>query len=68
VKGVGRFTADGLLLLGLRRPDVWPPTWSFNAPSSGRSVKSTRSNTRGAAKIESRHRKSSRAVRHLTKP
>jgi DNA-3-methyladenine glycosylase II len=24
VKGVGRFTADGVLLLALRRPDVWP--------------------------------------------
>jgi DNA-3-methyladenine glycosylase II len=24
VKGVGRFTADGVLMLSLRRPDVWP--------------------------------------------
>jgi DNA-3-methyladenine glycosylase II len=24
VKGVGRFTADGVLLLVLHRPDVWP--------------------------------------------
>jgi DNA-3-methyladenine glycosylase II len=24
-KGVGRFTADGVLMLALRRPDVWPP-------------------------------------------
>ncbi len=24
VKGVGRFTADGALMLALRRPDVWP--------------------------------------------
>jgi DNA-3-methyladenine glycosylase II len=24
VKGVGRFTADGVLMLALRRPDVWP--------------------------------------------
>jgi DNA-3-methyladenine glycosylase II len=24
VKGAGRFTADGVLLLALRRPDVWP--------------------------------------------
>ena len=24
VKGVGRFTADGVLVLALRRPDVWP--------------------------------------------
>jgi DNA-3-methyladenine glycosylase II len=24
VKGIGRFTADGVLLLALRRPDVWP--------------------------------------------
>jgi DNA-3-methyladenine glycosylase II len=23
-KGVGRFTADGVLMLALRRPDVWP--------------------------------------------
>lgn len=24
VKGVGRFTAEGVLMLALRRPDVWP--------------------------------------------
>jgi DNA-3-methyladenine glycosylase II len=24
VKGVGRFTADGVLMLAMRRPDVWP--------------------------------------------
>jgi DNA-3-methyladenine glycosylase II len=24
VKGIGRFTADGVLMLALRRPDVWP--------------------------------------------
>src|SRR5262245_6807510 len=24
VKGVGRFTADGVLMLALRRPDIWP--------------------------------------------
>jgi len=24
VKGVGRFTADGVPMLALRRPDVWP--------------------------------------------
>jgi DNA-3-methyladenine glycosylase II len=24
VKGVGRFTADGVLMLSLRRPDIWP--------------------------------------------
>jgi DNA-3-methyladenine glycosylase II len=24
VKGVGRFTPDGVLMLALRRPDVWP--------------------------------------------
>jgi DNA-3-methyladenine glycosylase II len=24
IKGVGRFTADGVLLLTLRRPDIWP--------------------------------------------
>jgi DNA-3-methyladenine glycosylase II len=24
VKGVGRFTADGVLMLALQRPDVWP--------------------------------------------
>jgi DNA-3-methyladenine glycosylase II len=24
VKGVGRFTADGVLMLTLRRPDIWP--------------------------------------------
>lgn len=24
VKGVGRYTADGVLMLALRRPDIWP--------------------------------------------
>jgi DNA-3-methyladenine glycosylase II len=24
VKGVGRFTADGVLMLAMRRPDIWP--------------------------------------------
>jgi DNA-3-methyladenine glycosylase II len=42
-KGVGRFTADGVLLLALRRPDVWPAgdlalrraaarVWTLDAP------------------------------------
>ena len=45
VKGVGRFTADGVLMLALRRPDVWPAAdlafrraveriWSLDAPAS----------------------------------
>lgn len=45
VKGVGRFTADGVLMLALRRPDVWPAadlalrraverTWALDAPAS----------------------------------
>jgi DNA-3-methyladenine glycosylase II len=45
VKGVGRFTADGVLMLALRRPDVWPAadlalrraverTWGLAAPAS----------------------------------
>jgi DNA-3-methyladenine glycosylase II len=45
VKGVGRFTADGVLMLALRRPDVWPAgdlalrraverTWRLRAPAS----------------------------------
>jgi DNA-3-methyladenine glycosylase II len=45
VKGVGRFTADGVLMLALRRPDVWPAadlalrraverTWGLDAPVS----------------------------------
>jgi DNA-3-methyladenine glycosylase II len=45
VKGVGRFTADGVLLLALRRPDVWPAAdlalrravarvWELEAPVS----------------------------------
>jgi DNA-3-methyladenine glycosylase II len=45
VKGVGRFTADGVLLLALRRPDVWPAAdlalrravervWGLTAPAS----------------------------------
>ena len=45
VKGVGRFTADGVLMLALRRPDVWPAAdlalrraveevWKLDAPAS----------------------------------
>jgi DNA-3-methyladenine glycosylase II len=45
VKGVGRFTADGVLMLSLRRPDVWPAAdlalrravervWSLDPPAS----------------------------------
>jgi DNA-3-methyladenine glycosylase II len=45
VKGVGRFTADGVLMLALRRPDVWPAAdlalrraveriWGLNPPAS----------------------------------
>jgi DNA-3-methyladenine glycosylase II len=45
VKGVGRFTADGVLMLALRRPDVWPAadlalrraverTWGLEPPAS----------------------------------
>src|SRR4051812_35666052 len=45
VKGVGRFTADGVLMLALRRPDVWPAAdlalrraaerfWGLPAPAS----------------------------------
>lgn len=45
VKGVGRFTADGVLLLSLRRPDIWPAAdlafrravervWELEAPAS----------------------------------
>jgi DNA-3-methyladenine glycosylase II len=45
VKGVGRFTADGILMLALRRPDVWPAAdlalrravervWGLEAPAS----------------------------------
>jgi DNA-3-methyladenine glycosylase II len=45
VKGVGRFTADGVLLLALRRRDIWPAAdlalrravarvWSLDAPPS----------------------------------
>jgi DNA-3-methyladenine glycosylase II len=45
VKGVGRFTADGVLLLALRRQDVWPAAdlglrraaarvWGLGAPVS----------------------------------
>ena len=36
VKGVGRFTADGVLMLALRRPDVWPAAdLRYGARSSG---------------------------------
>jgi DNA-3-methyladenine glycosylase II len=45
VKGVGRFTADGVLMLALRRPDVWPAAdlalrravervWELDPPTS----------------------------------
>jgi DNA-3-methyladenine glycosylase II len=45
VKGVGRFTAEGVLMLALRRPDVWPAAdlalrravervWGLAAPAS----------------------------------
>jgi DNA-3-methyladenine glycosylase II len=45
VKGVGRFTADGVLMLALRRPDIWPSAdlalrraverlWGLEAPAS----------------------------------
>lgn len=45
VKGVGRFTADGVLMLALRRPDVWPAAdlafrhaveriWQLDRPAS----------------------------------
>ncbi|MDX6570224.1 MAG: DNA-3-methyladenine glycosylase [Gaiellales bacterium] len=45
VKGVGRFTADGVLMLAMRRPDVWPAAdlalrraveriWALDAPAS----------------------------------
>jgi DNA-3-methyladenine glycosylase II len=49
VKGVGRFTADGVLMLALRRPDVWPAadlalrrsverTWGLDPPASVQQV------------------------------
>jgi DNA-3-methyladenine glycosylase II len=45
VKGVGRFTADGVLMLALRRSDIWPAAdlalrravervWRLDAPAS----------------------------------
>jgi DNA-3-methyladenine glycosylase II len=45
VKGVGRFTADGVLMLALRRHDIWPAAdlalrravervWGLDAPAS----------------------------------
>jgi DNA-3-methyladenine glycosylase II len=45
VKGVGRFTADGVLMLALRRADIWPAAdlafrraveriWGLDAPAS----------------------------------
>jgi DNA-3-methyladenine glycosylase II len=45
VKGVGRFTAEGVLMLALRRPDVWPAAdlalrravervWELDVPAS----------------------------------
>jgi endonuclease III len=49
VKGVGRFTADGVLMLALRRPDVWPAAdlalrravervWRLDPPASVQQV------------------------------
>ena len=49
VKGVGRFTADGVLMLALRRPDVWPAAdlglrraveraWRLDPPASAAEV------------------------------
>ena len=49
VKGVGRFTADGVLMLALRRPDVWPAAdlafrravervWGLDPPASAEQV------------------------------
>jgi DNA-3-methyladenine glycosylase II len=49
VKGVGRFTADGVLMLALRRPDVWPAAdlalrrsveriWELDPPASVQQV------------------------------
>jgi DNA-3-methyladenine glycosylase II len=49
VKGVGRFTADGVLVLALRRQDVWPAAdlalrraveraWELDAPASVQQV------------------------------
>jgi DNA-3-methyladenine glycosylase II len=51
VKGVGRFTADGVLMLALRRADVWPAAdlafrraveriWELDAPASVEQVDS----------------------------
>ena len=45
VKGLVRFTADGVLMLALRRPDIWPAAdlarrravervWRLDAPAS----------------------------------
>ena len=45
VNGVGRFTADGVLMLSLRRPDIWPAAdlafrravervWGLGSPAS----------------------------------
>src|ERR687891_484586 len=45
VKGLGRFTADGVLMFALRRPDIWPAAnlalrravervWDLSAPAS----------------------------------
>jgi DNA-3-methyladenine glycosylase II len=53
VKGVGRFTADGVLMLALRRPDVWPAAdlalrravervWGLDAPASVAQVDAAR--------------------------
>jgi DNA-3-methyladenine glycosylase II len=53
VKGVGRFTADGVLMLALRRPDVWPAAdlalrravervWGLDDPASVAQVDAAR--------------------------
>ena len=48
VKGVGRFTADGVLMLALRRPDIWPPLilrYGGQSNASGDSTRLRRSPT-----------------------
>lgn len=53
VKGVGRFTADGVLMLALRRPDIWPAAdlafrravegiWRLDPPASVEQVDALR--------------------------
>jgi DNA-3-methyladenine glycosylase II len=79
VKGIGRFTADGVLMLALRRPDIWPAAdlalrrtvervWELNVASikvSSSTTRSTRSVVSGSSTRFSRMNQGLRILTHL---